>query len=974
MSNKKIINITVKNKRAAGDGTVLICDNSDYRLRFSFDSDWEGMDPKTARMVWGGKHRDFPFTGSEVDLDRLPVADMVSIGVYAGDIKTSTSAIFRCSPSILSSNPVHVPPPEDVYNEIMKLIGTVDDAILDVEELPPAGHIKPNNLYRCSGKLYHRVGDKWAQLDTDLTDFVARGEYDKAMESIANSLTALGETDKATGEAIAGINKTISEHGETLTEHGEKIANLEQANENLGEAIAKSNETASRARNTANEAKDTADNAASTANNASAQATATMTRLEAVVRDHDEIHDTANEALDTANNALEYMKPEKRVARMQVLDETCKEENTDRPFSRELYNALLTRERMYIEDAYNAGVSVLHYLSANADNMYNPWGYDSLEQLCNDYASLGWTPQNVKKGSQYVEANVDGKTTYHAKLFSVVARTPDNQVRVNKVPKADDDATAKMYVDSGLATKMNGNVISTAGDNAKHDRVLIRGANKYDAEGNVTQTGVYSNIPIGIYPVKIKTAEGTERVPCSVPRFNNKDELVGTTSNTSSEGTPIYQDGDKTKPVIGYSNGSLVNFGYLNMKVSAEKQRATEAESELDAKVAEETSRATEAEGKVSQNLANHIETYNAKVTELDVKDQSLTETLDTFMARVTAILECDDITLDEWKEVVAYIKNNKTLIDGITTSKVSVSDIIDVLTSTATNKPLSANQGRALKALIDGLATSLNDHKAAYNAKITELNNADSANASAIANEAARATEAESALDKRITEEIERATQAEQDNAEAIAAEKARAEGMETVLQTELNNDMFELQDEVNRRLTSFGDIVDEHTEKIAYYDAAVPTISAELSDVNSRLYGIEEKASIPGDWISAISSSGAYNVAAEDAEVLIPPVSENHLNAGVYECFCMMEVNSRDNEYQQDKLEHRTTVGVFTYHIDWNGYASFLVGDANELWGKVRIEPLDGQLKIVASVADSNLTRKPSRIVLQVRKIRPW
>lgn len=70
----------------------------------------------------------------------------------------------------------------------------------------------------------------------------------------------------------------------------------------------------------------------------------------------------------------------------------------------------------------------------------------------------------------------------------------------------------------------------------------------------------------------------------------------------------------------------------------------------------------------------------------------------------VNALLNSDDETLNETKEIVAYIKSNKSLIDAITTSKVNVSDIINNLTTNVTNKPLSAAQGVALKALIDGL------------------------------------------------------------------------------------------------------------------------------------------------------------------------------------------------------------------------------------------------------------------------------
>lgn len=72
--------------------------------------------------------------------------------------------------------------------------------------------------------------------------------------------------------------------------------------------------------------------------------------------------------------------------------------------------------------------------------------------------------------------------------------------------------------------------------------------------------------------------------------------------------------------------------------------------------------------------------------------------------AKLNALADSDDTTLDQLSEIVAYIKNNKSLIDGITTGKVSVDDIVDSLTSTATNKPLSAKQGKALKEMIDGI------------------------------------------------------------------------------------------------------------------------------------------------------------------------------------------------------------------------------------------------------------------------------
>ena len=71
---------------------------------------------------------------------------------------------------------------------------------------------------------------------------------------------------------------------------------------------------------------------------------------------------------------------------------------------------------------------------------------------------------------------------------------------------------------------------------------------------------------------------------------------------------------------------------------------------------------------------------------------------------RLNALADSDDTTLDQLSEVVAYIKSNRELISAITTDKVSVADIVNNLTTNVTNKPLSAAQGVALKALIDAI------------------------------------------------------------------------------------------------------------------------------------------------------------------------------------------------------------------------------------------------------------------------------
>lgn len=89
---------------------------------------------------------------------------------------------------------------------------------------------------------------------------------------------------------------------------------------------------------------------------------------------------------------------------------------------------------------------------------------------------------------------------------------------------------------------------------------------------------------------------------------------------------------------------------------------------------------------------------------------------------RLNALADSDDTTLDQLSEVVAYIKSNKSLIDAITTGKVSVADIVDNLTTNVSNKPLSAAQGVVIKALIDALRNDKLDAAELTNAVNTAL------------------------------------------------------------------------------------------------------------------------------------------------------------------------------------------------------------------------------------------------------------
>ncbi|MDD6011497.1 MAG: hypothetical protein PUC33_01490 [Oscillospiraceae bacterium] len=124
-----------------GKRPFIVCDNTDYSITFLFDDEWDLAGAKTARFTYrcNGKdmEQNIPFTGDTVEVPALSQTLKVEVGVFAGNLKTSTSAEIGCLPSALSKGG-KVPDPEpEVYNEIMELInglvikGVPDEKIME---------------------------------------------------------------------------------------------------------------------------------------------------------------------------------------------------------------------------------------------------------------------------------------------------------------------------------------------------------------------------------------------------------------------------------------------------------------------------------------------------------------------------------------------------------------------------------------------------------------------------------------------------------------------------------------------------------------------------------------------------------------------------------------------------------------------------------------------------------------------------
>lgn len=120
-----IISVEEKTAQLRAPATI-VCGNSDYTVHFYFDGEWDDYEEKTAEFKYyrGGKllYDEVVFSGNTVNVPILRDIDEVEIGVYAGNLHTSTGARIPCARSITDGDAVHDPPAPDVYNQLMELI------------------------------------------------------------------------------------------------------------------------------------------------------------------------------------------------------------------------------------------------------------------------------------------------------------------------------------------------------------------------------------------------------------------------------------------------------------------------------------------------------------------------------------------------------------------------------------------------------------------------------------------------------------------------------------------------------------------------------------------------------------------------------------------------------------------------------------------------------------------------------------
>lgn len=123
------ITIRVRNRIAEAVGSPeIICGNSDYNAIFDLDAEWDAQEIKTMRVAWTDtfsgqpRHIDVPFFMGFAAIPAIADAYEVQIGIYTGNIMTTTPARVPCVRCITDGGTYHEDPEPETYAALLEAI------------------------------------------------------------------------------------------------------------------------------------------------------------------------------------------------------------------------------------------------------------------------------------------------------------------------------------------------------------------------------------------------------------------------------------------------------------------------------------------------------------------------------------------------------------------------------------------------------------------------------------------------------------------------------------------------------------------------------------------------------------------------------------------------------------------------------------------------------------------------------------
>ena len=118
----------IKLDKASLEGKKVVSYNSGYEARFIFDEEWDGL-TKTVRFINDGEFVDVVL--GDTNTCKIPLEVMKSgtleVGVFAGNLQTTTVAKVSIVVSILEEYGTPAEPTSDVYSQIMEKLDEATD-------------------------------------------------------------------------------------------------------------------------------------------------------------------------------------------------------------------------------------------------------------------------------------------------------------------------------------------------------------------------------------------------------------------------------------------------------------------------------------------------------------------------------------------------------------------------------------------------------------------------------------------------------------------------------------------------------------------------------------------------------------------------------------------------------------------------------------------------------------------------------
>ena len=122
------INVIIADKHAlAMPHEPLVCGNNDYVIEFKFDEEWDDHPTKTARFIFDDRsYIDVVFSDNLCPVPVLSNTHEVLVGVFAGNLKTTTPAYLRSQRSVLCYGGEKAEVSQELYDQIMQYVNEAE--------------------------------------------------------------------------------------------------------------------------------------------------------------------------------------------------------------------------------------------------------------------------------------------------------------------------------------------------------------------------------------------------------------------------------------------------------------------------------------------------------------------------------------------------------------------------------------------------------------------------------------------------------------------------------------------------------------------------------------------------------------------------------------------------------------------------------------------------------------------------------